>query len=64
MMEYQYGQNNENNPYQQGNNNYTYYHNAPYGSGPAQPPKKKKEIPLQKKPTNFLNRLILILQEI
>ena len=35
-MEYQYGQNNE-------NNNYTYYHNIPYGSAPAEPPKKKKK---------------------
>ncbi len=35
-MEYQYGQNNE-------NNNYTYYHNTPYGSAPAEPPKKKKK---------------------
>ena len=35
-MEYQYGQNNE-------NNNYTYYHNLPYGSAPAEPPKKKKK---------------------
>lgn len=42
-MEYQYGQNNENNSYQQGSNNYTYYHSAPYGSGPADGPGKKKK---------------------
>lgn len=42
-MEYQYGQNNENNPYQQGSNNYTYYHNTPYGNAPTEPSGKKKD---------------------
>lgn len=39
-MEYQYGQNNDNN--YQGNNDYIYYNN-PYGSSRPEPPKKKKE---------------------
>ena len=41
-MEYQYGQNNENNSYQ-GNNDYIYYNHNPQGSEPAKPPKKKRE---------------------
>lgn len=41
-MEYQYGQNNENNNYQ-GTNDYIYYHNQSSGSGPAPEPRKKKE---------------------
>lgn len=36
-MEYQYGQNNE------GNNNYTYYNNEPYGTGQTPAGRKKKE---------------------
>ncbi len=40
-MEYQYGQNNENNSYQ--GNNYTYFHNEPYGNGTAPKEPKKKE---------------------
>lgn len=42
-MEYQYGQNNDNN--YQGSNNYTYYQNNPnsYRAGGQEPPKKKKE---------------------
>ena len=39
-MDYQYGQNNDNQ--YQDNNNYTYYNN-PYGSSRPEPPKKKKE---------------------
>lgn len=39
-MEYQYGQNNDNN--YQGNNDYIYYNN-PYGSSRPEPPKKKRE---------------------
>ena len=41
-MEYQYGQNNENNSYQ-GNNDYIYYHGASYGTNQPKPAKKKKE---------------------
>lgn len=41
-MEYQYGQNNENNSYQ-GNNDYIYYSGNSYGTHQPQPPKKKKE---------------------
>jgi len=41
-MEYQYGQNNENNHYQ-GNNDYIYYHNQPAGNIPPEPSRKKKE---------------------
>lgn len=41
-MEYQYGQNNETNPYQ-GTNDYIYYHNQNGGNGPMPEPHKKKE---------------------
>ncbi len=41
-MEYQYGQNNENNNYQ-GHNDYIYYHNQPAGNIPPEPAHKKKE---------------------
>lgn len=41
-MEYQYGQNNENNNYQ-GNNDYIYFHNQPVPNEPAGGPHKKKE---------------------
>lgn len=40
-MEYQYGQNNENNGYP--GNNYTYFHQEPYGNGPIPGEPKKKE---------------------
>lgn len=42
MMEYQYGQNNENNNYQ-GNNDYIYYNSQPAGNIPPEPERKKKE---------------------
>lgn len=42
IMEYQYGQNNENNNYQS-NNDYIYYHSQPIGNIPPEPTRKKKE---------------------